>query len=116
MKISKDTAEHYVWGTYCDGWHLLKEKSLSIIHERMPPGTAETRHYHNQSRQFFFILLGQATIEMNGEIYEVNQQEGLEVPPLTPHQIFNRTNTEIEFLVISQPTTKGDRISVETCE
>ncbi|WP_372633709.1 cupin domain-containing protein [Cohnella sp.] len=90
----------------------MKEDSLSIIHERMPPRTEETRHYHNRSKQFFFILLGNATIELNGEHYEVNQQEGLEVPPLTPHQIFNKTDSEIEFLVISQPTTKGDRISV----
>ncbi|MFC5472284.1 cupin domain-containing protein [Cohnella suwonensis] len=112
MKISKETAEHYVWGTSCDGWHLLKEESLSIIHERMPPWTEETRHYHNRSRQFFFVLLGTVTIEMNGKFYEVNQQEGLEVPPTTPHQVYNNTDSAIEFLVISQPTTKGDRISV----
>lgn len=112
MKISKETAEHYIWGSNCDGWHLLKEESLSIIHEKMPPGTEETRHFHNRSRQFFFILLGQATIELNGEIHEVNQYEGLEVAPLAPHQVFNRTDSAIEFLVISQPASKGDRITV----
>jgi mannose-6-phosphate isomerase-like protein (cupin superfamily) len=112
MKLSKETADHYVWGTNCDGWYLLKEDSLSIIHERMPPGTEETRHYHNRSRQFFFALLGTITIEINGELNELNQQEGLEVPPMTPHQVFNKTNSPIEFLIISQPTTTDDRISV----
>ncbi|WP_410511536.1 cupin domain-containing protein [Paenibacillus sp. BR2-3] len=110
MKISKETGEHYIWGINCDGWHLLKQDNLSIIHERMPPGTEEARHYHNRSRQFFFILLGKAVIEINGEVYELNQQEGIEVPQQTPHQIFNETDDSIEFLVISQPTTKGDRI------
>lgn len=38
MKISKKTAEHYVWGANCDGWYLLNGDSLSIIHERMPSG------------------------------------------------------------------------------
>ncbi|MDQ6421756.1 cupin domain-containing protein [Paenibacillus sp. LHD-117] len=113
MKVSKKTGENYNWGSNCDGWHLVNNDDLSIIHERMPPGTKETRHYHNRSRQFFFVLSGMATVEMNGEQFEVEAQEGLEVPPLTPHQVFNRTNDDIEFLVVSQPTTKGDRILLE---
>lgn len=53
MKISKQNAAHYVWGGQCDGWHLVQNDTLSIIHERMPAGTFETRHYHSTSRQFF---------------------------------------------------------------
>jgi hypothetical protein len=41
--INKQTARHYVWGNGCDGWHLVCTGSLSIIEERMPPGTAEVR-------------------------------------------------------------------------
>jgi mannose-6-phosphate isomerase-like protein (cupin superfamily) len=40
-------------------------------------------------------------------------QEGIEVAPLTPHQMFNKSNDDIEFLVISQPNSKGDRIVVD---
>jgi len=46
----------------------------------------------------------------NGEIHELNAHEGVEVPPQTPHQIKNPTDREIEFLVISHPITKGDRV------
>jgi mannose-6-phosphate isomerase-like protein (cupin superfamily) len=42
----------------------------------------------------------------------LNPQEGVEVPPLVPHQMFNKTNVEVEFLVISQPTSKGDRVLI----
>lgn len=38
MKISKANAEHYLWGGDCDGWHLVKNQNLSVIHERMPSG------------------------------------------------------------------------------
>jgi mannose-6-phosphate isomerase-like protein (cupin superfamily) len=110
MKISKYNAEHYIWGDNCDGWHLVKNQELSVIHERMSADTSEVRHYHNHSRQFFFVLSGTATIKINGEEFILNPQEGIEVPPLTPHQMFNKSNVEIEFLVISQPTSKGDRI------
>jgi mannose-6-phosphate isomerase-like protein (cupin superfamily) len=65
--VSRENAEHYVWGGICDGWHLVKRADLSVIHERMPPGACEVRHYHNRSRQFFFVLSGTATLEINGE-------------------------------------------------
>jgi hypothetical protein len=39
MKISKQNAEHYIWGDNCDGWHLVNNKDLSVIHERMPVNT-----------------------------------------------------------------------------
>ncbi len=55
MKVSKQNAEHYVWGGKCDGWHLVKKQNLSIIHERMPPHTKEVRHYHTKAHQFFFV-------------------------------------------------------------
>lgn len=110
MKISKQNAEHYIWGDQCDGWHLVKNKELSIIHERMPVQTSEVRHYHNQARQFFFVLSGTATLIMGGERFTLDSQEGIEVPPLIPHQMRNESNGDVEFLVISQPNSRGDRV------
>jgi mannose-6-phosphate isomerase-like protein (cupin superfamily) len=112
MKTSKHNAEHYVWGDNCDGWHLVKNQDLSVIHERMPANTLEVKHHHTQARQFFFVLSGTATIEIEGKEIILNSQEGVEVPPLVPHQMFNKTNDEVEFLVISQPTSKGDRVLI----
>ncbi|WCK55035.1 cupin domain-containing protein [Aneurinibacillus sp. Ricciae_BoGa-3] len=113
MKISKHSAEHYIWGGNCDGWHLVKNQDVSVIHECMPPNTSETRHYHQHARQFFFALSGTATIEVDGKEIILHPQEGVEVPPLMPHQMFNKSNDNVEFLVISQPTSKGDRVLVD---
>jgi mannose-6-phosphate isomerase-like protein (cupin superfamily) len=113
MKKSKQNAEHYIWGDSCDGWHLVKSKELSVIHERMPVNTSEVRHFHNHSRQFFFVLSGTVTLEVNGERIILNPQEGVEIKPLTPHQMINDSNKDVEFLVISQPTSKGDRVLTE---
>lgn len=110
MKISKQNAEHYLWGEQCDGWFLVKNGQLSVIHERMPAGTSEARHYHQTARQFFFMLSGTASFELNGEEIVLHSQEGIEVPPNLPHHIRNHSNEAIEFLVISQPSTQGDRI------
>ncbi len=112
--INKETAEHYTWGEACDGWHLVKRTELSVIHERMPAGASEIRHYHTRARQFFFILFGTATLEVEGKRHVLQTQEGLEVPPETPHQMFNESEQAVEFLVISQPASHGDRMPVES--
>ncbi|MDD7793048.1 cupin domain-containing protein [Clostridium sp. 'White wine YQ'] len=113
MKISKDNAEHYIWGGICDGWHLVKTNELSIIHEKMPSKTSEVRHLHQKAKQFFFVLSGQATIELNEKTILLNEYEGIEILPGIPHQMMNNSDCDIEFVVVSTPTSKGDRILVE---
>jgi mannose-6-phosphate isomerase-like protein (cupin superfamily) len=83
-KVSTDNAVHYTWGNACDGWHFVNQPSLSVIRERMPPGTAEVRHHHESARQFFFVLAGVAVLELDGSSHELKCGEGLEVPPGSP--------------------------------
>jgi quercetin dioxygenase-like cupin family protein len=56
--ISIGTAQHYTWGGKCDGWHLVRSADLSVIQERMPPGTVKVGHRHERARQFFYVLEG----------------------------------------------------------
>lgn len=72
--------------------------------------TSEVKHYHQHACQFFFVLSGTATIEIDGKEIILHPQEGIEVQSLVPHQMFNKSNKNVEFLVISQPPSKGDRI------
>lgn len=109
MKLSKDAAEHYVWGGASDGWHLVKRDDLSVIQERMPPGASESRHKHARARQFFFVLSGRATMELDGERVELGPREGVEVPPGVAHTMTNRSDADVEFLVVSAPKAHGDR-------
>jgi mannose-6-phosphate isomerase-like protein (cupin superfamily) len=110
-KISIENASHYTWGNECDGWHFVNRPSLSIIRERMPAGTSEVRHYHAHARQFFFVLTGTAAIEVGGARQELRSGEGVEVPPGAAHQISNESRAPLEFLVVSQPHSHGDRVS-----
>jgi mannose-6-phosphate isomerase-like protein (cupin superfamily) len=108
--INKATADHYTWGAGCDGWRLVSAPGLSVIHERMPPGTAEARHFHRAARQFFFVLSGAAVMEVDGVRETLGPQQGLEIAPGLPHRIFNESKFDLEFLVISHPATLGDRV------
>jgi mannose-6-phosphate isomerase-like protein (cupin superfamily) len=111
--ISALTAEHYTWGGVCDGWHLVRAPGLSVIQERVPPGGQEIRHYHQQARQFFFVLAGAVVLEVAGTPHPLAALTGLEVPPGVPHQLFNQSDADAVFLVISQPPTAGDRVAVD---
>jgi mannose-6-phosphate isomerase-like protein (cupin superfamily) len=108
--IDKSRAEHYRWGQGCDGWHLVRSEPMSVIQENMPPGTSEIRHFHHDSRQFFFVLAGEAAIELDGTGHVLSVHQGLEVPPGIAHQVENRSSVNLEFLVISVPPSHGDRI------
>ena len=104
-------AEHYGWGDGCDGWHLLKRDDVSIIQERMPPGTKEVRHMHEKAQQFFFVLEGEATVEVSGGTVVLRRHEGVHVLPRTPHQFRNEGTSDVVFLVISVPQSHGDRVN-----
>jgi len=112
--ISTANAEHYTWGgvnkTDCDGWYLVSTPELQIIEEAMPPGTAETPHHHVRSRQFFYVLEGQLTMEIEFHEFPVNAGEGIEIAPGQVHCARNRSAKPLRILVTSQPPSHGDRI------
>lgn len=113
MSISRENAEHYQWGNQCEGWHLVKNRALSVIEESMPPGTTEVRHHHRQAQQFFYILDGEAVMEGEGQATVLQTGHGIHIPPGTRHQIRNRSSRPVRFLVISQPPSHGDRVTEE---
>jgi mannose-6-phosphate isomerase-like protein (cupin superfamily) len=110
---SRDTAPSYIWGPGCRGWHFVQTPELSIIHEQMPPGTQEVRHRHHVARQFFYVLTGVLVMECDGVRHLLKPGLGLEIAPMTPHQARNESSESIEFLVISQPASHGDREVLE---
>jgi mannose-6-phosphate isomerase-like protein (cupin superfamily) len=107
--ISTRTAEHYTWGNCCDGWYLVKNDKLNVIQERMPPGTGETNHRHRKAQQFFYVLSGEATLEIDGKPLKLREHEGARVAPGTPHRMRNTSNKPLEILVTSEPPSHDDR-------
>lgn len=107
-----NTGEHYKWGDNCDGWHLVKSDNLSVIQEKMPAGTYESLHYHEYAEQFFYILKGTATFEIDGKSHEVSEGQGIHIFPKQKHRILNKTEVSLEFTVTSHPKSHGDRIEL----
>lgn len=108
------TKNHYTWGDACDGWHLVKAAALSVVEERMPPGSCEVRHWHARARQFFYVLSGTLRLEVEGATHDLGPGGGLELPSGTAHQARNEGSDDVRFLVISSPPHQGDRREAES--
>jgi len=111
--VSVSNAEHYTWRGKSDGWHLLKHDDLSVIQERVPAGGREVMHYHERSRQFFYVLQGEGSLALEDQKVILRSGEGLEIAPGIRHRFENNSESEVIFLVISAPGSHGDRINVE---
>jgi len=114
--ISRANAEHYTWGQGCDGWYLVKNDQMTIIEERIPPGSGETLHVHAKSRQFFFVLAGTAVMDHGGMTTILGAGTGLEIPPGVAHRILNNGKTDLSLVVTSSPPSHADRREIHSPE
>ena len=112
MIKNKENTEHYFWGNNCESWILTDSENLSIKSEKMPANTCEKMHFHKNAQQFFYVLKGKATFFIDEVQFEVGVQNGISIQPLQKHFIANETSEDLEFLVISNPSTNNDRILI----
>ena len=92
---------------------MVNSESLSVIREKMPASTYEQFHYHKKSQQFFYILSGVATFEIDEITLTVEPDNGIHIKPGVKHRILNNGFKDLEFLVISEPRSHGDRFNIE---
>ena len=110
--IDIHNSKHYTWGADCDSWVLASLTGLSVKQEIMPPGSKEQLHYHHNAQQFFYVLKGEATLYADNHKHNLKPLQGISVIPGVKHFIANETETDIEFLVISNPTIGNDRVNL----
>lgn len=104
---------HYLWGDHCDGWRLIDGPDLSLREEGIPPGCAEAPHVHHISRQIFYVLAGELTIQLPGRTVVAAAGEAVEIAPGQPHLVRNGGNQDLRLLLVSSPDTAGDRHAAE---
>jgi len=107
----REGGNRYMRGDNCEGWILVDTESLSVKQELMPPQTAETLHYHEKAQQFFFILKGIATFEVEEQGFTLHAGQGLFIEAGKKHCIMNNTVEDLELLLSSQPSTNNDRFN-----
>lgn len=105
--------QQYKWGNDCDAYVLVDEPQLSVKLEQMPAGTSELMHFHAKVHQFFYVLAGEATMEIDGRQVQMRKSEGVLIRPGAVHRILNNGNETLRFVVTSQPGVDKDRTNVD---
>ncbi len=100
------------WADNCFSWNLIDRREFSLKMEEIPPGGSSDSHFHASSFQFFFILEGKATIELEGIQFKLKPNEGIEIPFRKKHQITNSSNENLRFLLISCPRIEKNDICI----
>lgn len=78
----------------------------------MPLGSSETLHHHEEAQQQFYIIRGQATFKIQSQTVQLHTHEQITIEPTLAHLIQNEGTEDLEFIIISQPSTQNDRIEI----
>ncbi len=91
----------------------LKSRNLNLV-LKLPPTNHGRRikHCHQQTEQFFYCLEGELHIEIDSKEYSLQEREGITVKSNAIHQVFNRSNQNVRFLVVSCPNAHEDRVDL----
>jgi mannose-6-phosphate isomerase-like protein (cupin superfamily) len=85
-------------------------ENQSLAEASLPPGGATQRHYHRVSEEFYYILEGGGTMEIDGEVREVGPGDAILIPAGAWHQIRSQKEGEtLRFLCCcAPPYSHGD--------
>jgi mannose-6-phosphate isomerase-like protein (cupin superfamily) len=59
----------------------------SLAEATVPAGSSTTRHHHRASEEFYFILSGTGTMEVDGDRRDVGPGDAILIPPGAWHRI-----------------------------
>lgn len=100
---SSADARRSTWERGVIAAHLVDRPDLAVDHLVLPPGAALKAHSHSRTRQFFYVLAGEATFVLGPRTTVAAAGEGVEIPPRLRHQVRNDSGEEVQILLSSAP-------------
>ena len=90
--------------------HPRKDRinGYSLAQAVVPPGASTLRHAHRQSEETYYILDGQALMELAGESERVGPGDAILIPAGAPHRITAVWPNELVLLCICRPAYADD--------
>jgi quercetin dioxygenase-like cupin family protein len=76
---------------------------LAVIETWAPRGPASPLHVHHREAEFLYVIEGELTVWVGGELIEAPEGSLVYGPPEVPHT-FAVSSDQARFLVLAQPT------------
>jgi mannose-6-phosphate isomerase-like protein (cupin superfamily) len=78
----------------------LDPRKLRLHISEAEPGSRSHAAHTHTGVEVFYMLEGQATVEVEDELYPLGPNEAIVVDASQPHGIFNRGSARMRYLVI----------------
>lgn len=110
MKINPSSLRREQRGPGHYRWCVLARVDLGVTVEELPPGVRTDFHFHKNSRQFLYVIRGKAFVRLAGHHHPLKEGECIEIGPGIPHQVANRGDQLLKYLLVSAPNVRGNDI------
>jgi mannose-6-phosphate isomerase-like protein (cupin superfamily) len=77
--------------------------SHSIAQIQIPPGKSSVLHYHQKNEESYYILRGEAWMEIDQREFALTPGQVCLIQPGEKHRIRNKGNDDLEFLAFCAP-------------
>jgi mannose-6-phosphate isomerase-like protein (cupin superfamily) len=91
---------------------IIKGRVQMINWALLPPGKSFRLHYHEDMDEIFILTSGRAVMIVNDEEMEMEKGDTVVVPMESNHKMWNKTETDVEYIVIGVTTEKGGKTVV----
>jgi mannose-6-phosphate isomerase-like protein (cupin superfamily) len=75
----------------------------SLAEATLEPGQATQRHYHDETEEIYFVLEGEADMEVDGDRARVEPGQAIPIAPGARHQIRNVGSRPLRILCCCSP-------------
>ncbi len=107
---TKQENEYYI----DEGCHIIEimntveNPDISISQARVEPFQSTELHSLKHTFEYYYILKGEATVQVGNNEYEVKKGDLVKIDILQPQRISNHLSTDLLFLCICTPRFKHD--------
>jgi mannose-6-phosphate isomerase-like protein (cupin superfamily) len=88
------------------------DSSIILVHAKPTTLLNEKLHYHSKDSEYFYVLHGCLTLEVEGKTIEVKEKMCLETAPKEKHKIISFISGT-EYIVVRTNLLPGEKEFVE---
>ena len=94
----------------CDTCHANLELLLMTLEGKSWTSNGYTQH--TQEEEVAYVLQGEVTIDLEGEVFVLGEEDTIRILPGRKHKLYNHTDTEVKVLfvkcrIITTPKRRG---------
>jgi mannose-6-phosphate isomerase-like protein (cupin superfamily) len=86
--------------------HGVRQQSLAEA--TVPAGASTTLHQHRVSEEIYYVLAGEARMQLGEETMTIGVGDAICIPPGTPHCLHNTGDTPLKVLCCCAPAYSHD--------